>query len=362
VNRNSGSLPRLLVCLSLLSSACGTDAPGGGSVVPGHSRPVAVTLRGKVLYDGERLARPQVAAVAGARLVVTDAGGGDMLLILDRADGRVLRSWGRKGRGPGEFLSIWSVQPSRDPGQVWVFDPSQGRLTLVDVDALVSGKDHPVVRMLSLRSDLLPLDVRWISDTLLISTGLFRSGRVAVFDSTGAVRHFAGPLPPTRAGIPVNVAQHAYSGTLALRPSHGSFAIATRNADRIELYGSDGSLQHLARGPIGFEPQYELQYRGNQPSMATGDDLRFGYVDASAAGDRIFALYSGHTRAERPGRANFGDEVHVFDWDGNMRARYRLDHPALTIAVDAGSRTLYAVRHDPEPAIVSYPLPPEAFR
>lgn len=293
---------------------------------------------------------------------MTDAGGGKMVLLLDRTTGRLLARWGSSGRGPGEFLSIWSVQPGTQRGTVWLFDPSQGRLTLVNLDSLAVGARNPVQRVLTLRTDLLPMDARWLEDTVIVSTGLFSAGRVALFDSTGHLRRFAGPLPPARQGIPPNVTQHAYSGTLALHPQHIAFAIATRQADRVELYGIDGSLRRVVRGPRGFEPVYEMRYRGNQPAMATGDDTRFGYVDVAAAGNRLFALYSGHTRAERPRRANFGEEIHVYDWDGQLHARYRLDRPALTLAVDSASRTIYAVGHDPVPAVVTYVLPSDAFR
>jgi len=133
-------------------------------------------------------------------------------------------------------------------------------------------------------------------------------------------------------------------------------ALATRHADRVELYGLDGTLRGVGRGPAHFEPVYEVQSRGGVPFMATGDDLRFGYVDLVAAGDRLYALFSGYTRGERPGRSNFGQQVHVFDWTGRRLQVMQLDWPALGLAVDHDGRSLYAVRHDPQPAVVRYRL------
>jgi hypothetical protein len=162
--------------------------------------------------------------------------------------------------------------------------------------------------------------------------------------------------------VPAQVAQHAFMGTLAHDRARNLFAVGTRHSDRLEIYGADGVLRRVVRGPAGFDPVFEVKVRAGAPTLATGEDLRFGYVDLTDAGDRLVGLYSGYTRGERPGWANFGAEVHVFDWDGRLRARYRLDHAALTIAVDAAGRRLYASRREPVPAVVEYPLPESAFR
>jgi TolB-like 6-blade propeller-like len=208
-----------------------------------------------------------------------------------------------------------------------------------------------------LRSDLGPMNAVRLSDSLIVSLGLFTRGRLALFSGAGTLRRVVGPLPPTRDGVPATVAQHAYTGTLVRHPHRPWLALATRHADRVELYDLDGTLRRVARGPAEFEPVYEAQVRGGAPTMATGDDLRFGYVDAAAAGDRLYALYSGHTRGERPGRANFGQQVHVFTWNGELQRVIPLDQPVLGIAVSGDGHTMYAVRHDPEPAILRYQLP-----
>ena len=56
------------------------------------------------------------------------------------------------------------------------------------------------------------------------------------------------------------------------------------------------------------------------------------------------------------GRHYMGRFVHVFDWAGNFVKAIELDADVVTIAVDENSNVLYAVRHDPYPAILRYPL------
>jgi hypothetical protein len=344
--------PRWPVLVAAILAACGGDPEGGDlrRAEPGEARPLAA----EVVYAGDSLGIPYLLAAAGEHLLVTDIGGGASLHVLQ--DGRRVASFGRKGRGPGEFSGIRTLQPSPDGRTVWLYDLENTRLTLLDLDSVVAGTSGAVRQTVVLRSDLGPMNAIRLSDSLIVSSGLFTRGRLALFAGSGDLQRVVGPLPPVREGVPAPVAQHAYTGTLVRHPHQPLLALATRHADRVEIYGVDGTLHRVARGPRKFEPVYEVQVAGGAPTMATGDDLRFGYVDAGTAGDRLYALYSGFTRGERPGRANFGQQVHVFDWAGTLDQVIHLDQPVLGIAVTGDGRTLYAVRHDPEPAVLRYRL------
>ncbi len=85
-------------------------------------------------------------------------------------------------------------------------------------------------------------------------------------------------------------------------------------------------------------------------------DTRFGYVDVDATEETIFALYSGRTLEDFRSSASLGEFVHLFRWNGTFQAAYQLDTPVLTVAVEPAGRHLYAIRHEPEPAVITYAL------
>jgi len=351
-------LSRLAVAGLCLAAGCEGREAATEDAARRQSPSVADTLRATVLFDGEALGRPQSVGVVGDWLLVSDVPRPHALHVIRRSDGRHLKSWGREGGGPGEFRNLWSIQPD-GRGRAWLYDPGQTRLTLLDLPTLLADRGDPVRRSVNLRADLMPMTAVWVSDTLLMSSGMFARGRLALFDAAGRLKATAGPLPPAREGVPPAVAQHAYSGTLVRHPSRPLVAIGTRHADRVEIYHADGRPVRVARGPRGFEPVYEVQVRGGVPVMASGGEMRFGYVDLAAAGEHLYGLYSGHSREERPGRASFGGEVHVFDWNGVLVHVLPLDHLALALAVSDDERTLYTVRHDPTPAVLQHALPRE---
>jgi hypothetical protein len=126
----------------------------------------------------------------------------------------------------------------------------------------------------------------------------------------------------------------------------------------VELFGRDGSPVRTVTGPVGFLPVYQTASRAGYPEMQTGNDLRFGYVDATASNGAIYGLFSGRARGELPGYAFYGTFVHEYDWDGKLRRIFKLDAYAIGIAVDPAGKTLYAARLYPTPAILRYTLPP----
>ena len=54
--------------------------------------------------------------------------------------------------------------------------------------------------------------------------------------------------------------------------------------------------------------------------------------------------------------AFLGRFVHVFSWAGSFDRVFELDADLLSITLDSSAQVLYAVRHDPTPAILEYSL------
>ncbi|HKJ93094.1 MAG TPA: BF3164 family lipoprotein [Longimicrobiales bacterium] len=345
-------LPALAACGDLSARTPSVDGPASFDHAAFHP----AQLTGRVLNDDPSLAMPTYVAVVGGDLVLVDPRADSTIKEIDRSDGTLVRQFGRHGEGPGEFEGPWSIDPV--PGsnsRFWVYDLTLTRSTLVDLKTDFDGEARLGDRMMRLHGSALlePIRVR----NRIVSLGFFQKGRFAVLDDHGAFLGTVGPTPlPEQTDIPAFVRQQAYQSRMKANPSRTLLAVATRQADRLEIYRPDGTLLTLAQRPFHFDPVFKVEEKEGRPVIATGDNLRFGYISLATTDRRIYALFSGRTRAGFPGEANYGRYIHVFDWSGRLLRVLKLDAAAFAVATDPGGHTLYTIRHEPTPAIMTYDL------
>lgn len=319
----------------------------------------AVALQAVALHDGAALAMPTQIAVIGDRVVLVDGMAEHPIHILDGRTGDLLTSLGRNGEGPGEFQWPRALDPAGSDGSFWVYDAGLSRLTLVEPERWLREPASSRVT-LPIQSPAQTMGmVRTASG--LVATGFFADGRLGHFDDQGVYGGATGTLPASEIEAPPGVVQHAYRGTLKPDPTRERLVLANRHAGFLEVFDGEGREQLRIEGPFPFEPTFEVVAGEQGASMASGDDLRFGYVDVAPTTDHIYALFSGRTRGEHPDAATYGSTVHVFGWDGSLKAVLELDVDAFAIAVDERHGRMLAVRHLPTPAVVSFELPDRAI-
>jgi hypothetical protein len=324
----------------------------------GEAAPKAVPLSGRVVAKGEFLGRPSSISVAGDRLVVTDASA-PFVHILSAADGSHQVSFGEAGKGPGEFREAAQVLPDvRGDGSFWVLDASLCRVSHFSMPAGAAVPRVDQTLNLDAGGPTLLMKADWLTDSTIVATGIFPDGRMAVTDRRGHILRYIGKRPESPAGqdVPITVLQHAFTGPLTVAPDRRHVAMGTENADRLEIYRPDGTPVRAVRGAFGFDPVYEVHRKPAGNTMATGQDLRFGYTGLASTNDHVYAMYSGQLRGEGGMYSYFGTEVHVYTWNGDRVATYALDERARAIAVTPDGRRLYAVQWTPEPRVVQYSL------
>jgi len=315
-------------------------------------------LTARSLYDGDRLAMPVQIATFGDRIAVGDGYAEHPVHVLD-SEGRYLAGIGREGEGPGEFKWPRQLEPTADGRGFWVFDMELARLTLVDPDRW-DETPSSARTVLPLRGPAFVTSVSRSADGDFLATGFFGEGRLGHYAGDGHYAGASGPLPRSAIDAPPEVLQHAYRGTLKADPTGSRLVLANRHAGFLEVYSAAGELERRIQGPSEFDPAFDVTAGEAGPSLATGADLRFGYVDVATTRNRIYALFSGRTRAGHPDDATYARYVHVFDWRGRLISVLHLDADVAAIAVDPGRSRLLAVRHLPTPAVVSYDLASEA--
>jgi hypothetical protein len=299
------------------------------------------TLQATILNASSALALPSGLGVVGQYVVVIDDASDSVLHVLDRHDGIWVRSLGRRGRGPGEFRGAWSLDPVvTSPPSVWVYDLPLRRLTHVPL------LPHPTPRRVEPRSVHLMdgavlTGPHWLTPDSIVTAGFLVDARLAVYDSTG--RRIGSLGTPGRL---INQPIQATQARLTAHPQSRVLALASRYTSHIELVRLASRTVETVAGPIPVND-----------GRTTVDLDRFGYVDVAATPNRIVALFSGRESQEFGPRATLGACLHIFDWQGTFKEAYRLDSDVLAIAASRDGELLYAIRHEPTPAVVRFTLP-----
>ncbi len=165
-------------------------------------------------------------------------------------DGTFVASLGRKGQGPGEFVSIRSLAVDADD-RLFAFDASQRRLTILTTE----GKEVRTIRFIK----------NPISGLRLMKDGLFltgvplssgpREGVVSptilfkVIDDQEAVRAEFGQ--PVDFGEPVT--NQVGNSTYSTVGTDGCPVAAFSYQNRVEKYGTDGGIVWSADRPLNFD-------------------------------------------------------------------------------------------------------------
>jgi hypothetical protein len=328
------------------------------SLLDRYKQPVT-RMTGQQIGDPSLLARPTQILWLDRKLVVLDRRADSMLVVLSADDGRLVRRFGRKGGGPGEFVGPWSLLTNGVTDEFWVYDTSLRRLTKVNLQRdFARGAFHPG-EMITLQGGGELNSLQWLRDGRVVSAGFLSRGLFATFNREGKELAPMGQVILGDPKTPMAVRQTVYRLAIAVDPPKRRIAAAVRYADRIEIYDDRAKHVVTADRPFSFEPAVTIVgTRGSASDVALGDNLRYGYVDI-AAGDRfLYALFSGRTSGGFGSRAGFGRHVHVFDWAGRLRNILEIADDVIAIAVDPGERQLYALRHDPEPGVLKFTLPP----
>ncbi len=319
--------------------------------------PVIQTGERRELNRSDTLAIPYLSVVVDDYLVVVDLASDLAVHVLNRFDGSLLGSYGRKGEGPGEFQYIFGVDPDPAANAVWVFDAQLSRTTRIDIDRLLIDADSVVPEVLNLRAEGELTGPMWTSRGYMLSPGFFggsRVGRLARLDSSGNQLGMVGSVPPGDTLIPISIRQAIHQSTAAANPSRDRIVLASNWVPRIEVFDPQDTLSIAAHVP--FEWDFTVGDLYSRERWMVRPQWPEAYVRVASSNRWFMALFSGRSRDDSDDRRSLGDFVHVFDWNGRFLGYIRLAVSAVSIAVDPEGSTLYAVEWDPVPTVSAYEL------
>jgi hypothetical protein len=151
----------------------------------------------------------------------------------------------------------------------------------------------------------------------------------------------AGEFNRIPSDVPLAVFKDAYSCLIISRPDGEKVVIAYRYIDAIEIFTTKNLSYMTIRGPDVFPLEYEVGESAFNPFyMVKTEKTRKAFINGVATEKYIYLLYSGSSYNNE--YWSYGQEIFVFDWEGNPVNRIFLDRYVSVIGVDQKDSTVYS--------------------
>jgi hypothetical protein len=285
----------------------------------------------------------------GARLLATDRYLSPHLAVIDLASGRVAYRLGRNGEGPGEFREPVPTSVVGDhPGQVWVYDFYNRRLTLLDLNRT---SRSAVVREVPLVVDAALEAPFWIGPRL-VANGLFADYTLLLLNDRGVAVSRTVADPPFAHRLPRAAgARMANRSFLAPDPRTGRLALSYQFAGRVDFFRPDGTRYGTATGPRAVKSRFHYDSKGRFQWDRNNEMAHWGIAATSRY---VYTLFCG---CEMQHGSESPQLLHVYDWNGRFVAEVALDRPLRALSVSEDDSYLYGAFEEPTPGVGEWKLP-----
>ncbi|MEA4918104.1 BF3164 family lipoprotein [Proteiniphilum sp.] len=263
-------------------------------------------------------------------------------LLNNQCDDRILQI----GNGPGEVSGPLKLSLSATRNKLYVFQIQSGILSTYNI----SGRDLTLVE--SVRIEERPANVV-ITEEALVGIGLFDEGRYHIYDRQGILINHAGAYPSGEMDNNAHARFFLYQGDLCSQPEGTHFALGSSYSDNLEFYKiKEGQTELLKKYGTGDKVQARFDN-----TIQLDDNCVLGYKSSYATDKYCYMLYSGKTYAENNRRVSWGENIFVFEWNGNFVKSFRLSREVLTFAVDETNGIIYGiVLQEGEAAIMKFKI------
>lgn len=271
---------------------------------------------------------PSDMAVSGSFLAWSESAGNRMLYIYGLESGKTYTPV-KKGRASEELLNINQLMPRN------------GGFYVVDIfKHILCGYGYDSVRDVFIRESLASINefcvVAVARDTVV---GVLTDGqaRYGVRASDGRIVKSFGDY--AEYGLNNREGWGLLQGKMCCSPVLGRFAIFSYYTVAYEI------LDMNAAAVVASEVLDMSSYDSNSHKFITmRPESKIGFISLTASDDRIYALYDGKNLKhymDNRGIGMSGNDIVVFDWEGQYRSRLHSDRPVSCIAWNETDKSMY---------------------
>jgi len=280
-------------------------------------------------------------------LVLIDRKSEKMVKIFDIESGELLKSFGKKGQGPSEFIGPSNIIKTHSNINMFcIYDFSSSTIKSFNVKKILNNNFEPVeiIRF----KDEIPDQIIISPDNKFFATAITTKGRILEYDRSGKLIKTIGKIPIKYKNKRF-AKQHSqgFLGDMIYKNKTNEIFIANLFGSIIEKYNiENGKLLTTYYGPELFFPEYEIKPAGQYYALEYNQRTRWGYVNIDYNGktDEIYLLYSGRYFFNKKGRANngvFTNKIYIMNSRGKLAKELILDKKIYRIRLSDDYSDIY---------------------
>ncbi len=340
---------KLLVLGFLILNSCIDSSQNRTSFFDTEINYKEVSTEQTFIFDN--IYRPQVIKVIGDKLLMSDNGGESAFHVLEiHPDNSItyLKGIGRTGRGLGEFTRLMDFIDA--DSIIYVYDGAQLKLVGYDLDLNTLPDEEISLNTLGMASSFYSL-----TPDKFLAVGLFFDDRFQTYDSAGEISGQFGEIIPINESFTKRDNVLAWRSFGAVDPAGDLVYLFSANANRIEMYSSEGELLKTIKGKENPIPEMDL----NESGWPVDNGGVMAYEGLDSDNKYLYGFYSGMKRSSfKEGGGDLFEQmslnkIHKLDWDLNLVEAFELDHVPTNFVVD-GNGGVYTLSPTEEGTVIRY--------
>ncbi len=285
-------------------------------------------------------------------LVVGEHRADTMLHVIEKKSMEIINKVGVLGRGPGEIGISRHLFSTDSANEFWVYQAEVKKVDrfTIPIGHVFSEETIPLRDKLTYTANF-----AFSSDSTYMTILVDGNEKFVEFNKNGEIINTYDTWDHMLDGdLPYNVISSIHQGMLNVSRDNQYYTLASIGLDRIEVLNRNTGKVTSIRGPINHIPKFTVDYSPGYPMPLLDDKTAiYTYLNTVSGKTSFYALFSGVASIEvNRGADKFCNTIMVFDYEGNVEARYILDTSLCYMALDEDARKIYGLTFNGDEIVV----------
>lgn len=274
---------------------------------------------------------PVYLSITDSFFVIQNRGTEENLSIINKKDLTIINT-AKKGNGPNEIVQFIPVENNRN-NVITFADRAQKKLYSIRSE----GENKILINEISFKDETPRFfSLNELNDSIFIFTGMLSEGRFGIYNTTNNSIRYTADYPQNDESKHLKFPHIAalYSGTqIGINTNGYSFAAIYNGLLDIYNMDANGVIQKTKSVHYHY-PKFNILENG--PIIGNSKETKEGFRSITCDSTYIYLLYSGKSMREYDVEAFNGNEIYVYNWQGDPVKSYVTDSDLMSICVNNG--------------------------